>query len=100
MATSIVSLPRNISSSVTLLDNVSHYDPFLCRSPHSLKVKAPLTVQEQRIFFAGVQCDPDFYQDASDVRWTVGQALPFSDFSSRLAAGHEADLNDVAETTT
>ena len=52
MATSIVSPPRNISSSVTLLDNISHYDPFLRRSPHSLKIKAPLTVQEQRIFFA------------------------------------------------
>jgi hypothetical protein len=50
MATSIDSPPRNISSSVALLDNVSHYEPFLCRSLHSLEIKAPLIVQEQRIF--------------------------------------------------
>jgi hypothetical protein len=42
---------------------------------------------------------PDFCQDTSDVKWTVAQAVPSSDFSSRRAAGHDADLNHVAETT-
>jgi hypothetical protein len=66
MATSMVSPPRNVSSRVTLLDNVSHYDAFLCRSPHSHKIKAPSTVQEH-IFRRAVECGSDFRQDANDV---------------------------------
>ncbi len=38
MATSMVNPSRNVSSSVTLLDNVSHYGAFFFRSPHSLKI--------------------------------------------------------------
>jgi hypothetical protein len=40
VATSMVSPSRNVSSTVTLLDNVSNYGAFFDRSPHSLKIRS------------------------------------------------------------
>src|SRR5260370_32912702 len=74
MATSMVNPSRNVSSSVTLLDNVSHYGAFFFRSPHSLKIgRHPSRSRTTDIFRRGVEGGPDFHQDASDVKRTVGE---------------------------
>jgi len=94
MATSMVSPSRDVSSSVTLLDNVSHYGAFFCRSPHSLRFaqnwEAPLTVQEQRMFSAeGLKVVPTFTKTQAMLNGRSAneqRARPGSSFQSFLLA--------------